>query len=159
MAAYDSPHIHSRSSIEKIMWNVVLALVPAVLAGVYFIGLNSLIIIGTSLAACVASELVMCLITRRKLTILDGSAVITSILFAFMMPPDCPLYIVIAGSIFAITIVKWAFGGLGGNFMNPAIGGYIFVSASWHDIRDDAFGPPFGFQNRRMELRNVRPFR
>jgi electron transport complex protein RnfD len=92
------------------------------------------VIIFTSLVTCVASELVMCLFTRRPVTILDGSAVITSILFAFMLAPDCPLYIVISGAVFAITIVKWAFGGLGSNFMNPAIGGYIFVSASWHDI-------------------------
>jgi Na+-translocating ferredoxin:NAD+ oxidoreductase subunit D len=141
MASYEgraevifSPHIHSRSGIEKIMWNVVLALVPAAFAGFYFTGLNSLVIIGVSLLTCVASEAVMCLFTGRRITILDGSAVITSILFAFMLPPGCPLYVVISGAVFAITIVKWAFGGLGCNFMNPAIGGYIFVSASWHDI-------------------------
>ncbi len=129
-----SPHIHNRSSIEKIMWNVVIALVPAALAAYHFFGIKSIIIIGTSLLTGIVTELLMCLFARRPVTILDGSAVITSLLFAYMMPTTCPLFIVVSGCFFAIAIVKWAFGGLGCNFMNPAIGGYIFVTAAWKNF-------------------------
>jgi electron transport complex protein RnfD len=73
----------------------------------------------------------MCLMTKRKMTILDGSAVITGLLFAFNLPPNSPWFLVAIGSFFAIAIVKWAFGGLGYNIMNPALGGRIFVLAAW----------------------------
>ncbi len=155
-----SPHIHNGSSIERIMWDVVIALIPAGLASVYFFGMNSIRIIGISLLTGITTELLMCLITRRPVTILDGSAVITSLLFAYIMPPSCPWYVIIAGCSFSIAVVKWAFGGLGNNFMNPALGGYIFSAAAWQNIVTGSWSPTirpflkagFGFFDASLQI-------
>ncbi len=135
------PHLHDKSSVERIMWDVVIALVPAGLAGVWFFGMNTVRIAAASLAAGIVTELLMNLISRKPVTVLDGSAVITSLLFAYMMPPSCPLYIAAAGCAFSIAIVKWSFGGLGHNFMNPAVGGYIFAAAAWNTAVTGSWSP------------------
>jgi electron transport complex protein RnfD len=129
-----SPHIHDRFSLHFAMWNVVLALLPAGIAGVYFFGINALKIIIISVVTALLTELLMNLLTKSQITILDGSAIITGLLFAYNLPPSAPWYLVVAGSFFAIAFVKWAFGGLGYNFMNPALGGRIFVLAAWSGI-------------------------
>lgn len=126
-----SPHIHSGLTIEKVMWNVVLALLPAGAASIWFFGYNSIRIIGISLLTALVTEFAAGLLMKKPWTILDGSAVITGLLFAYSLPPAAHWYVIAAGSFFSIAIVKWAFGGLGYNFMNPAIGGRIFVVAAW----------------------------
>jgi electron transport complex protein RnfD len=126
-----SPHIHSPLSVEKVMWDVVIALIPAGIASVYFFGANSLRIIGISLVTALLTELVMGLMTKRGITIFDGSVVITALLYAYNLPPSAPWFVVVFGVIFAVAFVKWAFGGLGYNFMNPAIGGRLFVMIAW----------------------------
>lgn len=129
-----SPHIHSPYSVESVMWDVVIALLPAGVASVYFFGANSLRIIGLSLLTGLLTELVMGLLVKRQVTIFDGSVVITSLLFAYNLPPAAPWYVVVFGNMFAVAIVKWAFGGLGQNFMNPAIGGRLFVVIAWSQV-------------------------
>jgi Na+-translocating ferredoxin:NAD+ oxidoreductase subunit D len=126
-----SPHIHAPVSVNRIMWVVVFALLPAAFASVYFFGMNSVRIITISLVTAVVTEFLMNLVTKSRVTVHDGSAVITGLLFAFNLPPASPWYLVVVGSFFSIAIVKWAFGGLGYNFMNPALGGRIFVLAAW----------------------------
>ncbi len=103
--------------------------------------MNAINIMAISLITGVLTELLMNLFTRSGITILNGSAVITSLLFAYNMPPSCPWYVVAAGSAFSIAIVKWAFGGLGYNFMNPALGGRIFVLAAWTNVMVGNWSP------------------
>lgn len=136
-----SPHIHSPFSVEQIMWDVVIALLPAVAASIIFFGFQSVRILLISLVTALVTELIMNLFTKSRITILDGSAVITAILFAFNLPPAAPWYLVAVGAFFAIAIVKWAFGGLGYNFMNPALGGRIFVLAAWPGIMINHWSP------------------
>ncbi len=129
-----SPHLHCKFSIHIVMWSVVVALLPAGIAGVYYFGLPALKIIVISTITALMTELLMNLLTKTKVTILDGSALITGLLFAYNLPPAAPWYLVVVGSFFAIALVKWAFGGLGYNFMNPALGGRIFVIIAWSNI-------------------------
>jgi len=151
-----SPHIHSFNSIEKVMWDVVIALIPAGIASVYFFGTNALRIIIISVLTAVITELFMNLLTKSRITIMDGSAVITGLLFAYNLPPAVPWYLVVAGSSFAIAIVKWAFGGLGYNFMNPAIGGRIFVLAAWTTFMVGNWSPTIrGFLNSGLDFGNA----
>lgn len=127
-----SPHILNDDSTIKIMWTVVgfLSLIAAF--GVYAFGLYSLIILLVSIFTAVVCEII-CLLLRRKslLIILDGSAVMTGLLVGMNMPPSIPLYIPITSTMFAILIVKHAFGGLGQNWANPAIAGRVFALISW----------------------------
>uniref|UniRef100_A0A7C6A912 Ion-translocating oxidoreductase complex subunit D n=1 Tax=candidate division WOR-3 bacterium TaxID=2052148 RepID=A0A7C6A912_UNCW3 len=126
-----SPHIKSGVTTEKLMWSVVIALLPAFLGSIYFFGLKSLLLVGLSIASALLSEAFAQKIFGRKITITDGSAVITGILLAFNLPPGVPLWMPIIGSAFAIIIAKQFFGGLGYNFVNPALAGRAFLMISW----------------------------
>lgn len=130
MTVSSSPQIHSADSTAKIMWTVVLSLLPAGIWGVYAFGMTALVVILVSIAAAVASEALLGLIDK-KMTIGDGSAVLTGLLVGYNMPPDLPLFIPAVASVFAIVVVKWSFGGLGANWMNPALAGRVFVFFSW----------------------------
>ncbi len=148
-----SPHIHSPFSVEKVMWDVVVALIPAGLAGVYFFVVNALRVIAISLVTGLLTELVMGLLSRRGITIFDGSVVITSLLFAYNLPPAAPWYVVVFGNMFAVAIVKWAFGGLGYNFMNPAIGGRLFVVIAWSGVMSGRWSPTIrSFMDKGMDF-------
>jgi len=125
-----SPQIHSADSTAKIMWTVVLSLIPAGIWGVYAFGMTALVVILVSIAAAVGSEALLSLIDK-KMTVGDGSAVLTGLLVGYNMPPQIPLYIPAIASVFAIVVVKWSFGGLGANWMNPALAGRVFVFFSW----------------------------
>ncbi len=125
-----SPQIHHSQSTGSIMWYVVLALVPAGAWGVYMFGFRALTVMLASIAAAVISEALIAG-AMKKFTLADGSAVLTGLLIGFNMPPAVPLYIPVIASIFAIVVVKWTFGGLGGNWMNPALAGRVFVFFSW----------------------------
>lgn len=126
-----SPHINSGATTKKLMWSVVIALVPALLGSIYFFGLRSLLLVVISVATALIGEAGSQKMFGRKITITDGSAVITGILLAFNLPPGVPLWMPAIGSAFAIIIAKQFFGGLGYNFINPALAGRAFLMISW----------------------------
>lgn len=125
------PHIRSPLTTKKIMFTVVLALIPAASAGVVFFGMRALLHMILSIAAAVLTEFVLQRLLRKKVTIADGSAVLTGLLLGMNLPVAAPLWIGVVGSIFAISIVKQAFGGLGQNFMNPALAARAMLMAAW----------------------------
>ncbi len=126
-----SPHIRDNSSVQTIMRDVIIALIPATLAGIYFFKLQAALVILTAVLACVASEWVWCKVTKSPNTSVDLSAVVTGLLLAFNVPPTLPLWMVVVGSIFTIIIVKCLFGGIGQNIVNPALAGRAFLLASY----------------------------
>lgn len=127
-----SPHIRSKQTVSNIMRDVVIALLPSAFAGIYFFGLPALVLILLSVASAVVTEYVIQKYLRKqKVTISDWSAVVTGMLLAFNIPSTAPWWLPIIGSAFAIAIVKQAFGGLGHNFMNPALAARAMLMASW----------------------------
>jgi len=127
----DSPHLHKEESVTKIMWLVVASLVPAGIAGVYIFGFSALRIILLGAISAVITEGILQLLTKRKVTLLDGSAFLTGLLLAYNLPPKVPFWLPMVGSLFAIAIGKQIFGGLGQNIFNPALVGRVFLMASW----------------------------
>ena len=126
-----SPHIRSKEATDKTMRDVVIALIPATLAGMYYFGFQTLIIVLVSIAAAMATEAIIQNIRKQPITVMDYSAAVTGLLLALNLPPEVPYWIPIVGSIFAIAIAKQAFGGLGHNFINPALAARVFLIASW----------------------------
>ena len=126
-----SPHIRDKDSISRIMWTVVISLVPAVIAGTYFFGLRVLLLVLISVATAVATEAIIQKLMRKRITVSDGSAVITGMLLAMVISPDVPLWMPIVGSFCAISISKCIFGGLGHNIFNPALVGRAILLASF----------------------------
>ena len=125
-----SPQIHAPGSTSSMMWNVSAALLPAAIWGIYVFGLGALGTILVSIVACVLTEFVIARLLAR-FTLVDGSAVLTGLLIGLNLPPEIPIYIPIVASVFAIAVVKWTFGGLGTNWMNPALAGRVVVFFSW----------------------------
>jgi len=128
-----SPHLKDRVSVRRIMFTVVLALMPATACGVYLFGLHALLIILASILSAVLSEFFCYRVMGKKFT-MDGSAVITGLLLALCLPPTVPLWMPVVGSSFAITVGKCAFGGLGQNLFNPALVGRAFLTLSWPSL-------------------------
>ncbi|MCH3924063.1 MAG: RnfABCDGE type electron transport complex subunit D [Bacteroidales bacterium] len=127
-----SPHVQSKTSTNNIMWNVVIALLPALLVGIYYFGFSVLLITLVSVASCLLFEyLIQKYILKGENTTCDGSAVVTGILLAFNLPANIPLWIVILGSLVAIGVGKMTFGGLGKNPFNPALVGRVFLFLSF----------------------------
>ncbi len=126
-----SPHIRDKRTVKEIMWYVVIALLPAVAAGVYFFGFSSLLIIIASVLSAVLTEYIIQKLLKKPITITDGSAVITGLLVALVIPPGVPLWLPVLGSFLAIAIAKHAFGGLGCNIFNPALIGRAFLVISF----------------------------
>lgn len=126
-----SPHIRAKDTSAKIMLYVIIALLPASIFGVYNFGLRALLLIAVCIASCVASEWIFEKIVHKKSTITDFSAVLTGLLLALNLPHTLPIWQAVLGSIFAIVIVKMLFGGLGQNFMNPALGARCFLLVSF----------------------------
>ncbi len=126
-----SPHIKDRDSVPKIMYWVVLSLLPAGAGAVYLFGVRVIWVISISVASAMLTELVCQLIMKRPVGVFDGSAIITGILLAYNLPPEVPLWLPAIGSFVGITVGKMAFGGLGYNPMNPALIGRAFLMASW----------------------------
>ncbi len=131
MIVDNSPHIKDKDSVMSIMWWVVIALLPAAGAGVYYFGISALWIILVSVLSAVITETVIQKFMGRNNTVKDGSAVITGLLLALVLPPTVPLWLAAVGSIIAIAIAKFAFGGLGFNIFNPALIGRAFLVGSW----------------------------
>lgn len=126
-----NPHIRSKVSTDKIMLCVIIALIPATVFGVINFGVYCLLVIGASIASAVLTEILCCIVMKRKISVTDLSAVVTGLLLGLNMPPAVPLYIPIMGSAFAIFVVKMLFGGLGQNFMNPALAARCFLVISF----------------------------
>jgi len=116
-----SPHIHGKDSTSKIMWSVIIALLPAMAGSIYYFGLSALKVIFVCIISCLLTEVLSKTIFCRKFSISDGSAVLTGILLAFVLPPGIPLWIAAVGSFVAIFLVKELFGGIGYNIFNPAL--------------------------------------
>lgn len=126
-----SPHLLVEESIPKIMHNVVLALVPAIIASIYYFGYRAAVLIITCVAASIITEVVFQKARKQAVTAYDGSAIITGILLALTLPPSFPIYGAIIGSVFAIGVGKQIFGGLGFNIFNPALLGRAFLQATY----------------------------
>lgn len=126
-----APHIRSNQSTQRIMLDVIIALIPAILGSIYFFGFNSLKILFISVTSAVVAEFLIQRVFKKESSINDLSAIITGILLAFNLPASAPWWLPMMGSVFAIIIVKELFGGIGSNFMNPALAGRAFLLASW----------------------------
>ena len=126
-----SPHVRSKVSTSGIMGTVLLALLPAALFGIYNFGPHALLLILISMATCVATEAVYEHFMHKKLTIKDYSAAVTGLLLALNLPPSAPWWIPVIGGVFAVLVVKQLFGGLGQNFMNPALAARCFLLISF----------------------------
>ncbi len=121
-----SPQFHNGDSTFTVMWGVSLALLPATIWGFVMFGISSVLVVVISITSSLFAEFLLN-IAYRKNTLWDGSAFLTGLLIGLNMPPDLPLYIPVGASFFAMLIVKGAFGGLGNNWMNPALAGRVFV--------------------------------
>ena len=126
-----APHIHSGSSTQAIMRDVLIALAPAALAGVFFHGLRALILMLVSVLAALAGEWLYCRFTCRHASLRDLSAAVTGLLLAMSLPPSAPYWMAAAGSLFAVACVKGVCGGLGQNCFNPALAARAFLLLLW----------------------------
>ncbi len=128
-----SPHVHGGDSVQRNMYGVCIALVPALLASLWFFGLGAAIVLATSVLACVFFEWAIAkfLLKSHRCTICDGSAVLTGLLLGFNLPSNLPLWIIIIGALVAIGVGKMTFGGLGCNPFNPALVGRVFLLISF----------------------------
>lgn len=126
-----SPHIRSKEDTSYIMKQVLIALLPATVAGLYYFRMSGLVTILACVIGAVGSEWAYCKITKKKSTINDLSAVVTGLLLAFNVPAGLPVWMCVLGSIFSIVVVKMLFGGIGFNFLNPALAGRAFLLASF----------------------------
>jgi len=126
-----SPHVRTNETVEKVMYDVIIALLPALLMAVYVFGIQALTTTLIAVGTCMATEGIMQKIMGKDIDIKDGSAVITGMLFAFVVPVTMAYWIVIVGSVVSIVLGKMLFGGLGHNIFNPALVGRAFVQASW----------------------------
>ncbi len=130
------PHIRDRWTTPIIMMIVILALMPTTIIGIVvnavkYHSLNALWVVLASVGSAVVTELLFCLATKRKITIWDGSAAVTGLLLALCLAPETPIILPVIGSVFAILVVKCLFGGLGKNFINPALAARCFLSISF----------------------------
>jgi len=120
-----SPHAHGNDTVERNMYGVIIALLPALLVSFYFFGLGSVIVCATSVIACVFFEWAInkYVLRNERNSILDGSAALTGLLLGFNLPSNLPIWIILIGALFAIGVAKMTFGGLGNNIFNPALVG------------------------------------
>ena len=134
-----SPHIHSGRSTSRIMGDVLLALLPAAVAGTVIFGLRSLLVIAITVASAVLFEFLFNLITKKAQTVGDLSAAVTGLLLALNLPAGIPLWQCVIGSAFAILLVKCIFGGIGCNLVNPAITARVFMLVSFGSMTVQSF--------------------
>lgn len=126
-----SPHVREKENTQRIMLYVIISLLPASLFGIFNFGYRALILILVTIASCVASEWIFEKIVHKKSTVGDLSAVVTGLLLALNLPHTLPWWQAVLGGVFAIVVVKMLFGGLGQNFMNPALGARCFLLISF----------------------------
>ena len=127
-----SPHDHGKDSVKKIMFGVVIAMIPALLVSIYYFGFDAIRVNLIAIASCIFFEwLIQKLFLKGKITVVDGSAIVTGMLLAFNVPSNLPWWIIVIGSLVAIGIAKMTFGGLGNNPFNPALVGRVFLLISF----------------------------
>ena len=131
MEVSSNPHVRSRVTTSSIMFAVVIALLPATGYGIFRFGWYAALLVVVTVGTAVLTEHLFCLISKKPTTIKDGSAIVTGLLLALNLPPHLPVWIAIFGAVFAIVVVKLLFGGLGQNFMNPALGARCFLVISF----------------------------
>ncbi|HEY5526893.1 MAG TPA: RnfABCDGE type electron transport complex subunit D [Candidatus Anoxymicrobiaceae bacterium] len=142
-----SPHLHEKGqTIERAMRDVLIALVPAAIMAIIIFGFNVVYILLVSCIVAALSELIMRPIMGRKQTLRDGSAMVTAILFAFLLPPSTPLWVVAIGAFLAVAVAKELFGGLGKNIFNPALFGRVALMISPLAIYTTKFLRPFFYK-------------
>lgn len=134
-----SPHIHTNETVTGIMLDVIIALVPASIAGIIIFGFRSLAVIATCVVTCVLSEFIFYKIVKEDSPIGDLSAVVTGLLLALNLPVDVPLWQAAVGSVFAIIVVKSFFGGMGCNLVNPAITARVFMLVAFGSMAKASF--------------------
>ena len=136
-----APHIRSKESVRKIMLDVIIALVPAMIVSIYFFGMAALKLILVTTISAVIFEFGIQRLFKKEIRIRDLSAVVTGILLAFNLPANAPWWVAVFGAGFAIIIVKEFFGGIGSNFMNPALAARAALVASWPGIMTSYINP------------------
>ena len=142
-----APHLHGKENTRRIMLDVIIALMPAVLVSLYYSGLNAMMIFAVSITTCVVVEyLIQRFMKRGPSTISDLSAVLTAVLLALNLPPSSPWWMVVIGAVVAIGIAKMTFGGLGCNLFNPALVGRVVLLISFPVLMTDWTVPPSIFR-------------
>ncbi|MDR2424549.1 MAG: RnfABCDGE type electron transport complex subunit D [Prevotellaceae bacterium] len=127
-----APHVHDNVTTRKLMTDVIIALLPSLIVSAWFFGMNTVLIVAVSIAACVGLEwIIQKYALKAPNSIGDMSATLTGLLLALNLPPTIPLYMVVLGAVFAIGVTKMSFGGLGSNLFNPAIAGRVFLLISF----------------------------
>ncbi len=128
--ARPAPHVRKSGSTPELIWSVALCLLPAVAWGILVFGTPAALVLLASIGSALACEALTALL-RREFTLLDGSALLTGLMVACLLPPGAPIHVAVAASAFGIVVVKQTFGGLGRNWMNPALAGIVFARVSW----------------------------
>jgi electron transport complex protein RnfD len=142
-----SPHLFGKETTQKLMFGVVLALIPALLVSVYYFGWGALIVTATSIVSCLVTEyIIQKYVLKKPVSITDGSAIVTGLLLAFNVPSNLPVHIIIIGALVAIGVAKMTFGGLGNNPFNPALVGRVFLLISF-PVQMTTWPLPTGFSN------------
>jgi electron transport complex protein RnfD len=140
-----SPHAHGDESTRKLMYGVVIALMPALFTSVWFFGMGAIIVTATSVISCIVFEyLIQRFVLEKPVSITDGSALVTGLLLAFNLPSNIPVFMVVLGSLMAIGVAKMTFGGLGNNPFNPALVGRVFLLISF-PVKMTSWPVPSGF--------------
>ena len=140
-----SPHVHGKESTQRLMLNVVIALVPAFISSVFYFGAGAVIVTATSVVSCLLFEyLIQRFVLRKPISITDGSALVTGILLAFNLPSNIPVLIIVIGSFVSIAVAKMTFGGIGNNPFNPALVGRVFMLISF-PVQMTSWPVPKGF--------------
>lgn len=134
-----SPHIHGKKTTQGIMLDVIIALLPATIAGIVLFGVDALLVVATCVIAAVACELLFNIIIKKEQTVSDLSAVVTGLLLALNLPANIPLWQAAVGSAFAVIVVKGLFGGLGKNVVNPAITARVFMLLAFGSMTVSVF--------------------
>jgi electron transport complex protein RnfD len=143
-----TPHVHSKLSAQKAMWLVVISLLPPLVMGVIYFGLYQLVVVLAALAGAVMTESAIKYIRKQKITILDGSAIITGLLLGLIVPPGLNPVFAFIGSVVAIGFGKEVFGGLGYNIFNPALVGRAFLQAAYPVAMTTWSAPAMGSRYR-----------
>ncbi len=140
-----SPHFRSKLSTHREMLDVIIAMIPISLWGVYHFGIGSLVILVATVAAAVVSEFLYEKALGLPITISDLSAVVTGMILGLNMPPQVPVWVPVVGAVFAIVVVKQLYGGLGQNFLNPALAGRCFLHIAFAGLMNDFSCAKIGF--------------
>ena len=142
-----SPHVRNKITTQNLMFDVAIAMIPASVYGVWQFGMHALLVLIATVVSCVLSEYVYEKLMKKPITVSDGSAVVTGMILALNMPPEIPVWIPFLGGIFAIIVVKQLYGGLGQNFMNPALAARCFLLISLAGFMNNFSSAKLGFDS------------